>query len=122
MPAPIIIATRQTFAGVSSASTPVDISGWPNGADFTLSLLVASSAGVTALISIQDSADLFVSDTRLVASLDLQGAVNPPTDIAVSWRARELGSCRVGHASATCRVLVTSASAACSVTLSAGIS
>jgi hypothetical protein len=55
-------------------------------------------------------------------SLDLgAGAITSPSDFSTSWRQRELGSFRVGHAGATGRVSVTSPSSAASVTLSATI-
>lgn len=118
---PIVLATRQTFSGVSSVSTPVDISNWTQGADWSLFLLVASCFNGVATIEICDSQDGFVADIQAVASIDLTGPLNPPTDVANSWRRRELPSFRVGELGATCRVSVTSASSQASVTLSCEI-
>ena len=119
--APIVIADRQTFSGVSSFSTPVPISYWFPGSDWTLSLLVAASFNGVALVALEDSCDNFVSDIQTVATVNLEGAINPPCDVAYSWRSRELPSFRVGHAGAEARVSVTSPSSACAVTLSATI-
>lgn len=118
---PISIAVRQTFSGVASFSTPVSIADWIDGSDWTLAVVVAASNIAVALVSIEDSADDFDTDIQVVATLDLQGAINPPTDVAVSWRRRELGDLRVGHLGATCRVSMTSPSSQASVTLSAEI-
>jgi hypothetical protein len=118
---PITIASRQTFSGVSSVSTPVDISNWIQGCDWTLHLLVASCFNGVATVDIEDSQDDFVDDIQVVATLDLTGAINPPTDVAMSWRRREIPSFRVGELGATCRVSVTSVSSQASVTLSCEI-
>ncbi len=80
---PISIAVRQTFSGVASFSTPVSIADWIDGSDWTLAVVVAASNIAVALVSIEDSADDFDTDIQVVATLDLQGAINPPTDVAV---------------------------------------
>ena len=118
---PIVIASRQSFDSVNTVSTPVSISDWIDGSDWTLFLLVASSNNAVAFVAIQDSIDGFVDDIQVVATLDLQGQIVPPTDVAMSWRRRELGAFRVGHQNAQARVSVTSASSGSAVTLSAEI-
>jgi hypothetical protein len=118
---PIVLATRQTFSGVSSVSTPVDISNWTQGADWSLFLLVASCFNGVVTVALTDSQDGFAEDIQEIVSLNLTGPLNAPCDLATSWRKRELPSFRVGELGATCRVSVTSASSQASVTLSCEI-
>jgi hypothetical protein len=118
---PIIIATRQSFSGVSSVSEAVSIADWVDGSDWTLFLLVGSCFNGVATVKICDSQDDFVADIQEVASMDLTGPLNPPCDTAYSWRKRELPSFRVGELGATCRISVTSVSGQASIQLSSEI-
>jgi len=114
---PISLVQNETFTGTRSVSTGVSIADWIAGSDWTLALTVSGCSAGPALVSVEDSADGFVDDIQVVATLTVAGPVNPGTWVSNSWRARELPSFRVGVVNAAARISVTSANSACSLTL-----